>query len=560
MFWQMSYFLLEYYLFAVAGAMAYLSARAWFDPLVAARRHVSSKSSPRWPNFVRCLGFVGLATAAFVRAVYREDFVSAHSDIALFFVRLASYIIAIALLPRAARLSRPVIIGAAVVAIGEGLMVSHGAAPFWHGHSEFAGTLLIDIGVTVLAFALKAHLFRLRLVDRLVIAFAIFGMMLAQLVAVLFLLLEENIVQGGITGQQVNALIANADRPMVITLTAVLVTSAVIGFFLARDLSAPMTRLERAIKAIGEGELEYQVQLRGSGDDEMHDLARELNRMAQKLKAAESMRAEFFSFVSHELRSPLTSMRGFVETLQAAPDFTDIDRREIYEIIHEESDRLLRMIGELLDISRIEAGSPLSLQKQRFEAGRHLERVAEIMRGHTRLHTLKVIKKSSPAWIEADPDKFDQILINLVSNAIKYSPDGGDVILKLEETPDALRISITDSGVGMDATHCEHIFEKFYRVSEKNSVTHNRLSRIEGAGIGLYLTRALVEAHGGKISVASEVGVGSTFSVELPRGAGVDGASSDDDNRPRPLHNRPIDLERPPVLQREIEAVAPAAE
>ena len=512
---QLLYYLVMFYLFAASGTLAYLFSRAWFDPTVAGRSVSAAWLTGRWANLARSIGFAAISVAAFIGVVYQvTDTVGTFAWLQV--LRIAGYVLVIGLLPRDLRTSRLVIVGGICAVLGEVVLSRGGLHHLLLGRMHLVvGKLLVDIAVTLFGFAFKGKLFRLRLVDRLVIAFAISSMLLSMMVGALFLVLVINI--GFESIEQVNMLVANAERPMIITLSTVLITSALIGFFLARDLSAPMTRLERALKAIGEGELDYRVQLRGTGDDEMHDLAREVNRMAQKLKSAESVRAEFFSFVSHELRSPLTAIRGFVETLQAQPDFTDEDRREIYDIIHEESDRLLRMIGELLDISRIQAGHPLVVSKLRFEVGRHVERVAEIMRGHTQRHALKVLRSREPVWMEADPDKLDQILINLVSNAIKYSPDGGDVIISLSETPDAIVLSVKDSGVGMTAAQSSHIFEKFYRVSEEDSPVGDRLARVEGAGIGLYLTRARVEAHGGRIQVESVAGSGSTFTVTLPR-------------------------------------------
>ncbi len=468
----------------------------------------------QWSHFFRSVAFSALTFSALLGAVY-EGATGIRFD-AVSIARIGSYAILFGLLPKAQRRSPVVWLAGVLLVVGETVMGRLApATTLVDLHLPIIALGCLALGITLLGKAMKGTAFRVRVVDRLVIAFAVSSMFIAQLVVVLFLGLVFSIGVG-ITSDQVKDVLTHADVPVIITLAVVLVMSALIGYFMARDVSAPMTRVERALRAIGEGELDYRVQLRGGGDDEMHDLAREVNRMAQRLKSAESVRAEFFSFVSHELRSPLTSIRGFIQTLQAAPDFSEDDRQEIFGIIHDESDRLLRMIGELLDVARIQAGRPIVLTPQRFDSVRHVEKVAEIMRAHTHKHKLVVDKPAAPVFIEADPDKFDQILINLLSNAIKYSPDGGKITTTLTETVESVVVSVEDPGVGMTPAQLQHIFDKFYRVSEDEEKP-TRLARVEGTGIGLYLTRALVESHGGKVIVQSKVGQGSKFTVTMPK-------------------------------------------
>jgi signal transduction histidine kinase len=508
------FYLLQFYLFAASGTLAYLCARAWLDPSVAGRKRSGPKWMTQWSHFGQALAFAALTFAALLGAVY-QGATGIHFD-TVSVARILSYVTIYFLLSKSLRRAPKTM--AAFVFLGIGEIVMGTLAPVMASPSlakPIFASVCLALGMTFLGSAMKGGVFRVRVVDRLVIAFAVSSMIIAQVVVVLFLGLVFSIGDG-ISSDHIKDVVSHADVPVIITLAVVLVTSALIGYFLARDISAPMTRFERALRAIGEGELDYRVQLRGSGDDEMHDLAREVNRMAQRLKSAESVRAEFFSFVSHELRTPLTSIRGFIQTLEADPTFEEDDRAEIYGIIHDESDRLLRMIGELLDVARIEAGRPITLQTQRFDCVRHVEKVVEIMRAHTKRHDLVVERPVDSVMIEGDPDKFDQILINMLSNAIKYSPDGGTVTTTLVDLADSVTISVKDPGVGMTAAQTQHIFDKYYRVSDQDDKP-SRLGRVEGAGIGLYLTRALAEAHGGKIVVQSQVGHGSTFTVTLPK-------------------------------------------
>jgi len=173
------------------------------------------------------------------------------------------------------------------------------------------------------------------------------------------------------------------------------------------------------------------------------------------------------------------------------------------------------MINEYLNIARVQAGRPVSLAPSRFDSGRHLEKVCEIMRAHTKIHEIVVSRPAKAVSVEADPDKFDQVLINLISNAIKYSPKGGRILVSLRDLDDRIEISVQDEGIGMTREQSEKIFNKYYRVSDDS--TSSTLAKIEGTGIGLYLTRAIVESHGGSIAIQSDVGKGSTFTVWFPK-------------------------------------------
>lgn len=529
-FWRILYYLLEFYLFAASGALAYLSLRAWLVPGVAARRKSGQQPSPRSAHLVRGIAFGVIALCALIGAV-NEGSIEVHSYI-LVLLRVAGYAVVFAFLkPLWGR--RRVWIAYLLLIAGEVLLACYGVRRIMGIYDNasgpvalpYEGLACLDIGIALLGSIITRSLVRVRLLDRLVIAFAVFSLLLAQIVA--FCLIGMLYSMGfDLTGG--NAMIvANIDKPIAVTLTLVLVTSALVGYFLARDLSAPVTRLAKALRAIGEGDLDYRVQLDGgSEEDEMHDLARELNRMAQRLKAADALRAEFISFVSHELRSPLTSIQGFADTLLADPELSSDQRSEFYGIIHDESDRLLRLINELLDISRLQAGKELSLRIERFDAARHVQKVVQIMRSHTSRHDLKVRGVARNVMIEGDPDKFDQILINLLSNAIKYSPDGGEIAVDLREEGENVVIAVRDSGMGMTPDQVQHVFDKFYRAVDRSRQPEgdsagpdqaSSLLHIQGSGLGLYLTRALVEAHGGRISVQSAPGEGSTFTVQFPR-------------------------------------------
>jgi PAS domain S-box-containing protein len=231
-----------------------------------------------------------------------------------------------------------------------------------------------------------------------------------------------------------------------------------------------------------------------------------------ELRNIEHMKTEFVSTVSHELRTPLTSIKGFVRTLlDDTEGYYDTDtRHEFYNIIDQECDRLTRLISDLLNVSRIEAGRPLQLNWQPVEVPEVVRKVVANQRSYTDRHQIDVEVDDDLPVITADQDKLDQILTNLLNNAIKYSPDGGTIHVKVHRDNDSVVFSISDPGIGIPAEHLPKVFQRFHRVDTGDT------RKAGGTGIGLYLVKHLVEAHGGEIGVESEVGKGSTFTFKLP--------------------------------------------
>jgi two-component system, OmpR family, phosphate regulon sensor histidine kinase PhoR len=229
-----------------------------------------------------------------------------------------------------------------------------------------------------------------------------------------------------------------------------------------------------------------------------------------ELKKLEQMRKDFVANVSHELKTPITSIKGFSETLLDGA-MHDKDTLEAFlEIILKESDRLQVLIQELLDLSKIEqhgfhlsAGS-VDLRQQAAE-------VIEILEGKAAQKdiVLTLDQKDRQAVIEGDADRLKQVLINLISNAITYTPNGGRVEISLIDQDDTVSILVKDSGIGIEKSEIPRIFERFYRVDRARSRNSG------GTGLGLAIVKHIVEAHRGQIEVTSQVGKGTTFTIKL---------------------------------------------
>jgi len=238
------------------------------------------------------------------------------------------------------------------------------------------------------------------------------------------------------------------------------------------------------------------------------------------IRHVERMKTIFVSTVSHELRTPLTSIKGFIATLldDTEGTYDDQTRQEFYKIIDQECDRLTRLISDLLNVSRIESGRALDMQIAEVSIHEMAERVIAAQQQYTAQHELINKVPEDLSVIEADQDKVGQILDNLVGNAIKYSPDGGQVVVNAQDEGDAIRIDVSDEGLGVPEQHQEKIFDRFQMVDDDT-----KRKGIKGTGIGLYLVRHLARAHGGEVWLeSSEPGEGSTFSVRLPKVAQIE--------------------------------------
>jgi len=235
----------------------------------------------------------------------------------------------------------------------------------------------------------------------------------------------------------------------------------------------------------------------------LHDRTRE-NEISK-------MKTDFVSHVSHELRTPLSSIKAYAELLVDGEATDDKTRSEFYHIIQAEADRLSRLIDNILNISRIESGM-MRVNKKSISLNEILKQAVEVTSPGAKEKNIAIIDQTSPIFfhVQADRDMIYQSVLNIISNAIKYTPAGGTVRLALEVREEEVVVLVTDSGVGIPPEAMKHLFEKFYRVEQ-----HKNMAK--GSGLGLNLTRQIIESiHKGKMIVISEVGKGSTFGFSLP--------------------------------------------
>jgi signal transduction histidine kinase len=276
--------------------------------------------------------------------------------------------------------------------------------------------------------------------------------------------------------------------------------------------------LEEAARRLGAGDLAARAPVEGG--DEITAVANAFNRMAAdlamraaQLQASDRARRLLFADVSHELMTPLTAIRGYVETL-ALPDLKadQETRRRYLGIIEQETLRLEAIIGDLLDLARLEAGG--GTLKWQDVPVTHL--FARVMARHERQSqeervTLTTCIEPGAEIVNGDPDRLEQALQNLAANAFRYTPAGGRVELRAAPGGDHLVLQVRDTGRGIPPEHLPMIFDRFYKVDASRSGTE------AGSGLGLSIVKAIVERHGGTISVRSQPGVETVFEIELPR-------------------------------------------
>jgi len=293
-------------------------------------------------------------------------------------------------------------------------------------------------------------------------------------------------------------------------------------------LSEAMVQAEGAKRElhinIGNSERIYEIQAAGvHGEDGKEVGVVAILNDVTDMRNIDKMKSSFVAMASHELRTPLTAIKGFSSTLLDGVDqdiYSKEDQREFLGIVVQECDRLRRLIDDLLNTSRIEAGESLKPNYSEVDISDLLDKVVKVQQQATHKHVISVNRKTAlPKLIIGDQDKLDQILTNLMNNAIKYAPEGGDIKIHAESEGETLLFGVEDHGLGIPADHLGKVFEKFHRVNNED----NR--RIYGTGLGLYLVKHLVEGvHMGKIWVESEVGKGSTFWFRIPARLNIDEA------------------------------------
>ncbi|HEX7621279.1 MAG TPA: ATP-binding protein [Anaerolineales bacterium] len=293
---------------------------------------------------------------------------------------------------------------------------------------------------------------------------------------------------------------------IIIAVAAIIFAALLSWFFNARVLSPLVDITESALRISGADDLSQRIPQRGPDNDEMGRLVTAFNDTLGRLEQLFSSQQRFLADVSHELRTPLTVIKGNVDLMRRMKQVDE----ESLDNIEDEADRLTRLVGDLLLEAQAESGK-LPLHFAPVELDTLLLEVFKEMRVLARERVQLKLPEIDQIIINGDRDRLKQVLINLIANAIKYTPQGGEVFLSLGKVGENARVIVRDTGLGIPAEDLPHIFERFYRAEKFRS-----RSNVGGFGLGLSIAYWIVNHHGGQIEVDSAEGKGTTFCIYLP--------------------------------------------
>ena len=294
---------------------------------------------------------------------------------------------------------------------------------------------------------------------------------------------------------------------LVIASVGAVLASVLLGVVLARTLTRTLRELTDATRAIAKGNLDQQVPIRSQ--DELGELAASFNQMSSDLAQSRDLRRQMTADIAHELRTPLTVVLGHTEALsegQLPPD------PETFEIIHDETKRLNRLVDDLRTLSLSDAGE-LHLNRGRITPQELLDRSVAARKSEAKAKNISLEIETSPGLpkVKVDADRMTQAIINLLDNALRYTPEGGKITLSSTHIPEGVAITVKDTGPGIPEQDLPYVFDRFYRGDK------SRQREEGGSGLGLAIARSLVESQGGRMRVESQVGEGAAFIIELPR-------------------------------------------
>ncbi len=301
------------------------------------------------------------------------------------------------------------------------------------------------------------------------------------------------------------------------------VATGVAAVLVFRPARRRLLDLQTTAEQVGAGNLDARAM--ETGEDEIARVAQAFNRMAADLsardaalRAAGQQRRQMIADVSHELKTPLTSMRGYLETLRMPDlDIAPAERARYVDTVERETHRLERIVQELLDLARLEGGG-VTLERRVFAPERLFRHVIDRHALDARERDVEMLAQVDPSadQIVGDPDRLEQVIDNLVANALRHTPAGGTIELKAISEAGAAWMSVSDSGSGIAPEHLPHVFDRFYKVDA------SRAAGSAGSGLGLSIAKAIVEQHGGSIDVVSRPGC-TRFTIRLP---GIQSASA----------------------------------
>lgn len=293
-------------------------------------------------------------------------------------------------------------------------------------------------------------------------------------------------------------------RSLGITIITSFIYIVVTMRYSARKILRPINQINDATKQIAIGN--FDIELESDRKDEIGELTHNFNTMAKDLNKIEVLQKDFINNVSHEIKTPISSIKGFAQLLEKE-ELTEEEKKEYIDIIVEESDRLLNISSNILKLSKLQNKEKLTNKKD-IDISEQIKKVINVLENKWSPKNITVTENCPKTIINGDEELLYQVWMNLLDNSIKFTNQNGEINIDIQKVNNKVRVSIKDNGIGMTKEEKKKVFERFYQVDESHYS--------EGSGLGLSIVKRIVNLSGGRIEIQSEKGKGSNFIIELP--------------------------------------------
>ncbi len=304
--------------------------------------------------------------------------------------------------------------------------------------------------------------------------------------------------------EQIDSLIYVTRKICGFAILNIVIISAVLVRINLKNIFRPIEQINEATKKVALGE--YDIELESKREDEIGELTNNFNKMTHGLKSTENLQKEFINNVSHEIKTPVSSIEGFAKFLKDK-NLTDEEREEYANIIIEEAKRLENLTGKILKLSKLN-NQEIITNKQEIEVAEQIRKAISLLEPKWSKKDIKINVSLEEKTFLGDEDLIFQVWVNIIDNAIKFSNEGGSIDIKLYEKDGNINVEIKDHGIGMKEEELEKVYDRFYQIDKSHSK--------EGSGLGLAIVKRIVELSEGKIEIKSKENKGTTVIVKLP--------------------------------------------
>lgn len=305
-------------------------------------------------------------------------------------------------------------------------------------------------------------------------------------------------------GQSIKDLLNISSRSIRVSIVSILLITIALMQNISRKIVNPIKKITDATKKVASGD--FTIELETKRDDEIGELTHNFNKMVKELNSIECLQKDFINNVSHEIKTPISSIQGFAKLLEA-DDLSKEERKEYAEIIKEESDRLLYLSTNILKLAKLENQERI-MNKTKFNIAEQIRRTISVLEPKWKEKNIKFNVSLKEQEFLGEKDLMYQVWMNIIENSIKFSKQDGQIDIKMKINQDSIIVEIKDYGIGMEEEEAKKIFDRFYQIDKSHTKP--------GAGLGMTIAKRIVELSGGKIEVTSKLNESTTFIVTLP--------------------------------------------